>query len=72
MPVSDPFEDSFPNERDAIAALRQQNPTFDELCSDFEDLSSRIPTTARIHAPAIESLQALEREIRDWLSNKTR
>lgn len=72
MPVSDPFEESFPNERDAIAALRQKSPTFDELCSDFEDLSSRIPATARSHAPAIESLQALEREIRDWLSDELR
>ncbi len=70
MPVSDPFEECFPNERDAIETLRRKNVIFDELCSDFEDLIARIPPTARVHAPAIESLQDLEREIRDWLSNE--
>ncbi|MEM8570636.1 MAG: hypothetical protein AAGG56_06960 [Pseudomonadota bacterium] len=71
MATKNPLDEMFPGHRREIDALRQGDPSFDELCTDFEDLYSRIPMTARNYSAAIESLHGLEREIRERLEPKT-
>lgn len=70
MTGSNPFDSIFPGHRSKINALRQGDPSFDELCTDFEDLYTRIPAAVRDYSAAMESLQGLEREIRDRLQDR--
>lgn len=69
MSDPDPFASIFRGQDAAISALRERDENFDELCADYEELHDRIPLAARSHLDELESLRALEQEIREWLSN---
>jgi hypothetical protein len=64
----------FPNHIDAIQALLEKDPTFREICNDYEEMATWLACLCRSESPsqkecdlAREVIQDLEAEINKWL-----